>query len=268
MEHIAESRRDFKLGYVIRLYPETWEVDVRLVHDTSGVVTRCKVASHFLPEVHKTDFSGEADESRLSFVLLGRIDAYQQGPVAIPIHHPIAISDSDKGQYVYWSEHLGFRVTIKQDEHPKGDRTGELEIRNQKDDRLLQIRILEDRAVIRLDTPTTRIIMDDTAKGITIECDEKVQVTCKNATVDAEEKVEVNCQNAVVAASAEADVESPQIRLGSSASAAIERAVLGEQLKLYIDSHRHTDVDTGTGTSGPPSQEFPASALSAITKLE
>ena len=42
------------------------------------------------------------------------------------------IPDVDKPDYVYWSEDLGFRITIKQPKHPDDARTGELEIRNQK----------------------------------------------------------------------------------------------------------------------------------------
>ncbi|HYD49237.1 MAG TPA: hypothetical protein VEB21_12850 [Terriglobales bacterium] len=43
MDHPAESRRELQLGIVTRVYPDTWEVDVRLLHVTSSEVRRARV---------------------------------------------------------------------------------------------------------------------------------------------------------------------------------------------------------------------------------
>lgn len=182
-EHVAESQREWQVGLVVAIYPDTWEVDVRLLYGSSAVVRRAKVLAHFLPELHAKNPDGSANPARQSKVLVGRVDAYQQSPVAIPIHNVI-VPDAEKPGHVFWSEHLNFRLRV--------DRAGNLEIRNLKDGRELRLRIEEDGGVVRVDTPRTRIILRDEDGGVTIECDETVTVNCKNARVTADQDARVN----------------------------------------------------------------------------
>lgn len=152
-DHPAESQHELTPGIVTRVYPDTWEVDVRPLYATSGTVRRAKVIGHYLPEVHT--------EERQSKVIYGRLDATQQAPVAIPIHNTM-IPDADKPNYVHWLQLLGFRITI--------NRTGVLEIRHSSDDEtLLSLRIHDD--------------------NLTVDAQGDVTINCANAKVVAEGNV-------------------------------------------------------------------------------
>lgn len=171
MDHPAESQREFVPAIVTAVYPDTWEVDVALAYSSGATVQRCKVQGIFLPEVHTED--------RQSKVLIGRLDELQQAPIAIPIHNTM-IPDEEKADHVYWSEHHGFRIKIREPGHQgelrPGDQVGELEIRSLKGERLLQVRIQEDGGVIRLDTPKTRVVLSDDEEKIEVHADGDVVV--------------------------------------------------------------------------------------------
>jgi hypothetical protein len=162
-EHPAESRRELTLGVVTDVHPDTWEVDVRLQNSTSSTI-RAKIASHFLPEVHEIGSDGKTPvPGRQSKVFVWRVDAYSQGAIAIPMHHLIAGLEQ-LGAHVFWSEHLNFRITI--------NRQGTLEIRNAKDGGpLLQVRMIEEDGVIRLDTPKTHVALKDADGSVAVQCD-------------------------------------------------------------------------------------------------
>lgn len=164
--HPSESRIEPQLGAVIRVYPDTWEVDVRLIHSSSAIIRRAKINGVYLPEVHSAE--------RPSHAIVVWMDGYQQSPVALPLHNTIAPPAARK-DYVYWSEHHGFRVTIKEPGHlgalRPDNQVGELEIRSLKGGRSLQIRIIEDAGVIRLDTPTTHVVLTDDDGSVAIACD-------------------------------------------------------------------------------------------------
>ncbi|MBI4516713.1 MAG: hypothetical protein HY699_12950 [Deltaproteobacteria bacterium] len=150
-DHPAESQREWRTGIVTAVHPETWEVTVRLLYGTSAVVRRCKVLAHFLPEKHQTNPDGTENPERQSKVLVGYVDAYQQAPVAVPIHNPI-IPDHLKAAYVFWSEHLRYRLTIS--------RAGVLEIRNLNGDAVARMVIEQDGPFIRFETPTVKATFD------------------------------------------------------------------------------------------------------------
>lgn len=103
MDHPAESQQALNTAIVVKVYPDTWEVDVQPTYGTSGIVRRVKVVSPFLPEVHTPE--------RQSKVIIGRLDGFQQSPVAVPIHNTI-IPPEQMAAHVYWSEHLTWRISI------------------------------------------------------------------------------------------------------------------------------------------------------------
>jgi hypothetical protein len=141
-EHPAESQREWMLGIVTRVHAATWEVDATLAFGTSGIVRRCKIVGPFLPEVHT--------DSRQSKVLVGRLDAFQQAPVAVPIHNVI-VPDDQKASYVYWSEHLAWRIRIS--------RGGVLELENTTTGQ--RLRGEQDGPFWRLTTPACSVLLDD-----------------------------------------------------------------------------------------------------------
>lgn len=188
-EHPAEARREWQLAIVKAVHPDTWEVDVEPVHTTSGIIRRAKIYSHFLPEVHGIGPDEKtAMPERQSKVLVGWLDAYSQSPVAIPLHHLVAGVEA-LANLVYVSEHLHFRISI--------NREGVLEIRNAKEGApLLQIRILEQGGVVRIDTPKTRVVLKDSDGSVTIECDGDLKVEAGgNADVTAGGDVNVTGTN-------------------------------------------------------------------------
>lgn len=169
-----ESTREWLPGIVVKVHPETWEVDVRLSGKHSSVVRRCKVIGNFLPE-EDVESDGKIKKEKVGKVIVGMLNGFVQSPVAIPIHNVMS-PGGDRKNYVYWSEHLNFKITI--------DRSGNLEISNNKKD-LLQIRIQEKDGTIRIDTPGTSIVQK--------QSDESITINCKNANINASEKASVAC---------------------------------------------------------------------------
>lgn len=154
MEHPGESKREAYAATVEAVHPDTWEVDVRSLYASAGIVRRVKVLGHYLPEVHTRE--------RDSKVIVAWLDAYQQAPVCWPIHNTMMPAPELKANHVYWSEHLAYRMRITRD--------GVLEIRNAAGP-LLQIQVLEEDGVVRIDTPRTRVILRDSDGSITAECE-------------------------------------------------------------------------------------------------
>lgn len=204
--HVAESKTDWQLGLVRAVYPATWEVDVELAYAVNGVVRRARVAGVFLPEIHKPE--------RPSHALVGWLDAFQQGPVAVPLHNTLC-PPGERKDFVFWSEHHGFRITIREPGHTgelrSGAQVGELEIRSLKGGRELSLRLVEDGGVVRIDTPTTRIVLDDDENKVEIHADGDVAVDAGqnlvataggNATVTAVGSIGLTAQVVTVTAPA------------------------------------------------------------------
>lgn len=152
MAHPAESQQEWILGVVTRVYPETWEVDVQPFSHASGAVRRCKVHGVFLPEVHT--------EARQSKVLVGRLDAYQQAPVAIPIHNEI-VPPAEKAGHVYWSEHLNWRLRIT--------RGNVIELVNTETGQ--RLRGEQDGPLWRLETPSCSLLLDDAGNLVQLDAE-------------------------------------------------------------------------------------------------
>lgn len=204
--HSAESKTEWQLGIVRRVYPESWEVDVELLYSVNGVIRRAAILGPFLPEVHA--------DGRPSHAVVGWLDAFQQSPVAVTLHNTLC-PIPDRKDYVYWSEHHGFRITIREPGHQgelrAADQVGELEIRSLKGGRPLQVRIIEAGGVIRIDTPTTRIVLDDDANKVEVHADGDVAVDAganleatagANASVQAGANVTVSAGGNVTATAA------------------------------------------------------------------
>lgn len=155
-DHPADSQREFTPGVVTAVHPETWEVDVQPLYATSGKTRRAKVIGHYLPEVHT--------EARQSKVIVGRLWANQQAPVAIPVHNTM-IPDNQKPDFVHWLELLDFRITI--------NRSGELEIRQTADGEVV--------ASFRIHNG-----------NLTVDVANDVTVNCTNAAVNASGDVVVD----------------------------------------------------------------------------
>lgn len=151
-DHPAESQREWTLGVVTAVYPSAWEIDAQPVFGTSGIARRCRVNGPFLPEVHT--------EARQSKVLIGRLDAYQQAPVAIPVHNVI-IPDVQKAAHVYWSEHLAWRIRI--------DRAGVLQIENTATGQ--RLRGEQDGPFWRLTTPACTLVLDDAGHLVELDAE-------------------------------------------------------------------------------------------------
>ena len=196
-EHPAESQRQWLLGIVTRVYQDVWAVDVQPVYATSGLLPRVKVVSHFLPEVHTAE--------RQSKVLVGWLDGFQSAPVALPLHNTI-MSPADKAALIYWSEHHRYLTRIKASVAAP-DTPAEFEIRNATGETLLQIRMLEHDGVIRLDTPSTRIVLKESDQSIEVHCDGTL-----TATVGGDANVDVG-GDATLTADGHVQIEAPTITL-------------------------------------------------------
>lgn len=171
MEHPSEAQIQAAVGIVTAVHHDTWEVDVRLLNTDRGEVKRCKVVSHFLPEIHLDQNSDYPDRQEKVVVLW--TDAYQQSPVCLPLHN-VLVPDAEKANHVLWLELLKYRIRITRD--------GELELRNYQGP-VLQIRVLEEDGVVELRTPKTSVVLKDADGSIAASCE-------GNATVDAGENIE------------------------------------------------------------------------------
>lgn len=207
-EHIAESRREWAQGIVIGVHqgdgpedPLGWTVDVRLSYRSSGILRRVHIHDDFLPELHTM--------TRQSKVLVGWVDGYQQGPVAIPLHKAI-ISRADKAQYIMWRQHQRWLMRIKAS-IATPDTPAEFEILNLTNGKKLQLRLQEQDGVIRLDTNHTRIVLHDADQSITLHSDHDLHASCRDADVQALGKVDV-------AAGTSATVKAPKITLDGDVS--------------------------------------------------
>ncbi len=152
MNHPAEAQQQWHLAEVARVYPDTWEIDAQLVNHGGSLLRRVHVMSHFLPEEHTAE--------RMSRVMVGYSDLYQQGPVAIVVHNPI-MPDDQKAAHVYWSEHLAWRQRI--------DRQGVFELANTRAQ--IFIRGEEEGPYWRLATPNCTVTLDDAGKLIEVDAE-------------------------------------------------------------------------------------------------
>ena len=173
MDRPEHFRFASNMGIISAVYPRTWEVDIR--SEGGGVVTRALVLTPRLPEV--------STDVRPQWCLYGHAAHLQGQPWCVPVSSRLmGPRTPTRDQWVYYEEVGNFRITI--------DRANELEIRNtaggaEGDGAVLhQFRIQEIDGVIRLDTPTTRIILKEKDKSITIECDEKLSIECEDAEVN------------------------------------------------------------------------------------
>lgn len=91
-----------------------------------------------------------------------------------------------------------------------------------------------------------RVTLDDSVKEITIQAKDNTKIVLK---LD-DEKVIIDAES---------------IELGEGASEAL---VLGDAFQSLFNSHTHSGVDPGGGTSGPPSQSMTSSHLSSKHKVE
>jgi len=163
-------------------------------------------------------------------------DGYQQAPVCIPLHNAL-IPDDQKANYVYWSEHLNFRDTI--------DRSGNREIRNLKDGKLLQVRIEEADGVIRTKTPSTEVIQKDSDGSIAAKCTGNLIADAGgNLSAKAKGKVDVDAGGTLTAtAKGNATLKAPVITLDGEVICTKNVAVIGNVAATG------TIIDTGGNTN-------------------
>lgn len=173
-DHPDAFRFDLGVGRVVTVYPESWEVD--LDAEVGGVVERALVIGQRLPEVSSAD--------RPQWCVFGFASHQHGGAVCWPVESRLPGQRMSRADLVEYDEILNWRFTI--------DRSGNLELRNAKGDQLLQLRIQENGGVIRLDTPSTRIVMREEDASIELHCDKSLTATCKDATVTADTDATVN----------------------------------------------------------------------------
>lgn len=200
-----EFRFDIGIGRIIEIYPRSWEVDIEA--EDGGVVQRAIVVGPRLPE--------KSNDARPQWCVFGFASHLHGRAVCWPIESRLPAARTPRADVVHYDEVLNFRTTI--------DRAGNLEIRNAKGGRLLQIRIKEDGGVVRLDTPTTRVVLNDDAKSIEVHCDETLTATCKNATVTADQNVDVTAGgNANVKATGSLTLKAASIQIEATGAVVIK----------------------------------------------
>lgn len=190
LDRPEEFRFDTGYGIVLESYPD-WHVDILTAG--GGVIQRAMVLGPRLPE--------KSTDARPQWVYFGFADHSHSQAWCVPQPSRLPGDRSSRKDFVYYEEVGNYRITI--------DRTGVLEIRNTVSAEVLQqIRIFEADEVVRIDTPTTRAILDNKAKSITFEADETVTVNCKNAIVNTEEDTTVNAEgNVAVDAGGNVDIQ-------------------------------------------------------------
>lgn len=160
-------------GTVQAVHPASWEVDVLTAN--GGLVLQVLVLGPRLPEISTKD--------RPQWVIIAFPDALQGQPVCWPIESRLPGPRLPRADFVYYDEVLNYRITI--------NRENELEIRNTNGAVLCQLRIQQINGVIRLDTPSTSFVLQESDKSAALRTKGDTTVIAKNADVTVDESATV-----------------------------------------------------------------------------
>jgi hypothetical protein len=152
-----EFRYDAGIGRIVAVYPNTWEVDIEA--EDGGLIQRALVEGPKRPKPSRTE--------RPEWVEYGFASHLQGRPVCRLLQSRLMGSRFARSGLVYFEEietddGRGFRITV--------DQSGNLEIRSLTEP-LRQIRILDQDGVVRVDTPSTRIVLKEGDKSAELHCD-------------------------------------------------------------------------------------------------
>ena len=199
-----------QIGIVLRVYAATWEVDI--LSTNGGIVQHALVHGQRLPEVSTTE--------KPQYVEYGFYGAHQGSPWCMPIDSRVGSTRFPRDKYRYYEEFFNARITE--------DHAGTLEIRNQRGEKNLVVRIKEGTDEIEIEGTGGQNVR------VRLGLDGLVQI-------DAKAKVYVNCET---------------IELGTTVT---DQVILGNQfmdfLNLFIflfNNHVHAGVETGTGSTALP----------------
>ena len=192
------------IGRVVAVNDVTWEVDIE--SEDGGLISRAMVIGPRLQQ------SSTGDRPQwCKFALAGNRHGR---PVCWPIESRLPGERTPRKDVVYYDEVQNFRETIT--------REGVWELRNSKGP-LLQLRILEEGGVIRVDTPKVRAVVKDEDGSIDVHCDGDLTAdvggnasatVAGNIDVQAGGNVTVQAGGDIVAeAAGKVDVTAPQINL-------------------------------------------------------
>lgn len=110
------------------------------------------------------------------------------------------------------------------------------------------LNMMEGRTSKPPSTNSVQIRSDDGQYFIELGPDGAVNIICKNCTVTATEKVTIHCKELDIKASDKVEIDSPKVHLTGDLD--VDGEVTGKNVRL--STHRHTQVQGGQGTSGPP----------------
>ncbi|MEO8753197.1 MAG: hypothetical protein ABI624_11035 [Casimicrobiaceae bacterium] len=133
-------------GIVVRSY-DTWEVDIRAAD--GSIVPRVPVTGPRLPEASTPE--------RPQWVVFGHAMHGQGHAWCQPMPSQLSARRFSRRDFVYYDEVGNYRLTI--------NRAGEFEVRNTRDGRLYQVRILEATNTIDLVTPSSDVTLREVSTG-------------------------------------------------------------------------------------------------------
>lgn len=149
-------------GIVLNVY-ESWEAD--LLVESGGIVPRAVILGPRRLE--------KSTPGRPQWVIYGYADHTNGLAYCIPVSS--RLTDDRVHLYLY-DEVLNWRFSI--------DDAGNYELQNTA--KGLHIRVQEDGGIIRLDTPSTHIVLNEAEQSVTIDCAGDLEATAGgNATVKA-----------------------------------------------------------------------------------
>jgi hypothetical protein len=252
-------------GVVRAVYPEEWRVDLET--EDGSHLNRVQVIGPYFPELHE---DGVQPSHVGYFYTRGTSDAYCW---PMPARRLLGRQDVPEGASGAQPERRFFHT------HHYIFRSGQVTVRITRDDRLVLeteegdfIQLNTKLREIRLEAPSVYVGTTD-ATRIEYQRDDSIRALAPLLLLGTEigdrieyrEGVEILLQAPVIKLTASESIilDPPQIKLGNEN--ADQRLLLGDVWMAFFNtfvalfnSHQHTGVQPGSGTSGPPQTATPA----------